>query len=1110
MVDRKRDMPQSRLSRPTLTESRLLPISLTLILILLGLTFTALNCSRPESKPQLDMGATKAERQEPGKRTARLANASLLKTIERLDAQAANLEDNKDVKCWTSFKLLETFIAGCQLAPETTHLKTEVVLNYLDQIWARADRAASHRPSIDGETFKRAVKQFVPWETDLLLEYQVRFPGRIVRIRYQDVENYLSTVEPIRLLRSLAGHLAEHEPRRKGLSSQAAHEASQLAALLSTLVLVEASDVARENQHQQIEDADVLVADRRIAKALPFRALDPARRWQPPVESPPGAGAAGPSRDGNTMLSVVRQKIHSLETFNTTYSRENLERTFVADLGDHEQEWARLPVDAHASDVYKKSDLVDLAEFLYETCAQRHPNGDPLTGAQMLTTIQRFYPAVTHFEHGTIHLYPDVPIIQDLKVEEYEADAFRDSAWHWRAVEGMLVRMSNKQQVLPSLDLYALEELSEFLSVFSVAYVKLAGKIARDYAKSDPQSVDRKAFKSARRLFVLATKEHLEALAEANEEANDEGQTANSEMHAERDPAGQAKARESLANAYVEDLFSDVTAATGIDFRHQSSPLVERHRFATQGKRPQDISSYVTRAKHLREQGYTSSIPNHSLGIEGGGVAVGDIDGDGLLDIYLVSGHADRLYRNRGGFRFEDVTKQANLGGDAEGQGAAAEGRGAYFVDYDNDGDQDLFITQVYAPNRLYQNQGNGTFTDVTAAARLPLRADLISHSAVWFDFDNDGFLDVYIGNYGDWLGDELPLVQADSRNGQPNLLFRNNGRGQFDDITSRAGAGDMGWAQAVSHFDVDRDGWQDIYIANDFGQDLILVNEGGQRFTKQVVSEGRYLHGMSVSFADINDDGAEDVYVSNIATFSFASKYIKPDADTRIAVSQRTTQNMRMIENNLFLVSDVSGYREQHHAYFDRSREGSGWAWDADFFDFDNDGEEDLYILNGREPNLSYAFERNVLYKQVEGHFYDVSAASGADFKSNARGAVHADFDRDGDLDIVVNNYRDDAVVLRNNLQRHNWMRIRLQGSASNRDAIGARVTIHTNAGKQLRTVRGGSGFLSKEESALHFGLKHLRQVDKIEVVWPSGRQQTIKNLPANREHTLVEPSRK
>lgn len=1095
-------MPQPLLPRRTLHARRRLPASLALISILVGVILATIvfRYSRPTSNPPDDVDSIAGETWTLDERPARRINSSLMSTIEHLDAQAAKLEDRHDVKCWTSFKLLETFIAGCQLAPETTHLKTEVVLNYLDQIWAKADRATIDRSTIYADTFKQTVQQVVPWESDLLLGYCIKFPEQVVRIRYQDVQNYHSTVEPIRQLQTLVRHLATNQPQRKGLSSDAILEASHLAALLNTLVLREANIVARENQHQQVMDDDVLEADRRIARALQIRTLDLAKRKQPSV-----VAASGAPGDEKTMLSIVGQKIHSLRTFNTTYSRDNLAETFVAGLAAHEKEWAKLPIESSASNTYKTSDLVDLAEFLYESCAQLHPGHDPLTGAQMLTTIQRFYPSVTLFEHGTIQLFPNDPRIQGLEVEEYEADAFRDSAWHWRAIETMLPKTATRH--LPSMDLYALEELSEFLSVFSVAYVKLSGQIAyvklsgqivRNHTDEDARAIDRRAFKSARRLFELASEDHVKTLKDSKS-----GQTKATDAPPldEHDPAQQDMAFESLANSYIENLFSDVTKAAGISFRHESSQLVRQHRFSAQGKRPQDIPGYVARSKHHRAHGYKSSVPYHSLGIEGAGVAVGDIDGDGLLDIYLVSGTSDRLYRNRGGLRFEDVTLKANLDGEAEG-------RGAYFVDYDNDDDQDLFVTQVYAPNRLFQNQGGGKFTDVTGEVGLPLRNDLVSHSAVWFDFDNDGFLDVYVGNYGDWLGNELPLVQADSRNGQPNLLYRNNGRGGFEDISARIGADDVGWCQAVSHFDVNLDGLQDVYLANDFGQDLILVNDGGRRFISHVVGEGRFLHGMSVGFTDVNGDGAEDIYVSNIATFSFESKYIKPDADTRIYVSQRTTQGMRMLENNLFLVSDKGDYVEQHHAYFDRSRDGSGWAWDADFFDFDNDGQEDLYILNGREPNLSYANERNVLYKQMENHFYDVSSDSGADFKSNARGAVHADLDRDGDLDVVVNNFRDNAVVLRNNLQRHNWIRIRLLGSLSNRDAIGARATAHTRNGKQIRTVRGGSGFLSKEDGSLHFGLGDLRAVERIEIAWPSGRHQSVANLAINQEHTIVEPS--
>jgi hypothetical protein len=264
----------------------------------------------------------------------------------------------------------------------------------------------------------------------------------------------------------------------------------------------------------------------------------------------------------------------------------------------------------------------------------------------------------------------------------------------------------------------------------------------------------------------------------------------------------------------------------------------------------------------------------------------------------------------------------------------------------------------------------------------------------------------------------------------------------------------------------------------------------------------------MSVSFTDINGDGVEDVFISNIAHFSFVSKYVKPGEETEVAVTRATMENARIIEDNVFLVSGEDGPVDRHREYFQRTTSGAGWAWDADFFDFDNDGLEDMYIANGREPGLHYGGERNVLYKQSEGYFYDVSSGSGADFPSNARGAVHADFDGDGDLDIIVNNLVDRAVLLRNNLQRNHWIQLKLEGTKSNRDAIGARVWLHTSKGVQTRTVRGGGGYLSKEPNTLHFGLEDREAIERIDIWWPSGHRQSVADLQVDRVHQIVESS--
>ncbi|NNE44501.1 MAG: CRTAC1 family protein, partial [Gemmatimonadetes bacterium] len=969
-------------------------------------------------------------------------------------------EDTKDVKCWTSFKQLEKFVAGCQLAPETTHLKTEVVVNYVDQIWARA--AAGKSGPLSAAAFDAAAQEFFPGESTLF-DVTVHLDEPVV-IPAQDVENYLGTVEPVRVVQSAAARVRAADPERAWLGAEAVDASVRTAALLSTLVLNLAADVARAADHEFVEDEHMLEVDRRVAEQRGLTPYDP--------ESAIALPFAGDTDEDPlaALLGTIDHKVESLRRFNTKWVHEKMNDEFVEELGGHEAEWAGRPVDPAFSAAYKEDHLVERAAHIYEACARDNPGADVLSGRAVLRTVLEEYPFVTTYQGGNLIL-PDQKVLPDLWVQEYEADAFRDSGWHWKAVREYVSRISAEGADLPTMDLYGLEELTEFLSVYGVAFVKAAGRVAGTEGRSTveaavmPRVVD--AFARAQRLQAQA------------------GTEAASAKKGTKDQSEALAVRAQLDAAYIGDFFTDVTDNTGIVFRHTSSPGVHRYRF-------------------LEERGdLPDAIPRVDLGIAGGGVAVEDYDGDGLPDIYLVNGGRDRLFRNLGGFRFEDVTDRAGLDDDDEG-------RGAYFVDYDNDGDQDLFVTQVYAPNRLLRNTGDGKFEDVTRAAGFPIRTDLLSHSATWLDYDNDGHLDVYIGNFGDWLADDLPLVQANSRNAQANQLFRNRGDGTFEDVTDRTGAtGDRGWTHAVSHFDADGDGWQDLYLANDFGADVILLNRGGKTFEDGTPDdlEKHFLHGMSVGFTDVNADGIEDVYVSNIAMFQFVTKYVRPDSTTTLQMSRRTVQNTRMAEHNVFLVSGDGSFADQHHSFFNRSRQGAGWAWDADFFDFDNDGEEDLYIVNGREANLSYDRERNVLYKQHDGHFYDVSEGSGADFRANSRGTVHTDLDGDGDLDLVVNNFEGPAVILRNNLQRNGWIRFDPVGTESNRDAVGARIRLVTESGEQVRTIRGGSGFLSKEPTEAHFGIARGDKIRSVEIRWPSGRTQDLGAPEMNRVHRVTEP---
>jgi hypothetical protein len=316
-------------------------------------------------------------------------------------------------------------------------------------------------------------------------------------------------------------------------------------------------------------------------------------------------------------------------------------------------------------------------------------------------------------------------------VPEHLGDAFRDSAWHWKALERAVVTPSEAAITLPTVDLYAMEELTEFLSIYAVALLRAAGTQARaggaDQVSVATLTATHQLFGQNRQRFQTVSKNKAAAV-----EARRLGWESDATL-----------ARDALQQSFVEEFFTDVTERSHIAFGYEESDLISNARFPPpEAKLSSEGTVFITSDTARKISGSNPNSPVTEVGIAGGGVAVADVNGDGRLDIYLVSGKRDRLYRNLGDLRFKDITDESGLDN-------REQGRGAYFVDYDNDGDQDLFLSQVYAPNRLFRNRGDGTFEDVTEQAGLPLNTDVISHSATWFDFDNDGHLDVYVGNFG-------------------------------------------------------------------------------------------------------------------------------------------------------------------------------------------------------------------------------------------------------------------------------------------------------------------------------------------------------------------------
>jgi hypothetical protein len=505
--------------------------------------------------------------------------------------------------------------------------------------------------------------------------------------------------------------------------------------------------------------------------------------------------------------------------------------------------------------------------------------------------------------------------------------------------------------------------------------------------------------------------------------------------------------------------------------------------------------------------------------------AVGDFNSDGLDDIFFVSsrpGVENALYENKGGLKFVNVAQKAGLA-NLNTTGNVASG--ALWFDYNNDGWPDLLVLRL-GHNLLFRNNGDGKFTDVTARSHLGEKHQN-AISAVAFDYDRDGYLDLLVGGF---FGDDVDLFNLTTTrilpkngftadNGGTKILYHNNRDGTFTDVTAKAAIKDTGFTTALGHGDYDNDGWQDFYIANDFGPDRLYRNNRNGTFADvtQALMGTDNRKGMNVDFGDYNNDGNLDIYVTNITERWFREcnmLWLNWGAEVLIDVSQETGTC------------------------------DTGWGWGAKFVDFDNDGLLDIYVADGfisagkedyqdtvdrwQEPlrkgltmdfadaniwppigNKTFAgYEHNRLFHNDGDHiFHDVAAEAGVDSILDGRGVALADFDSDGSMDILVTNQNRPPLLYHNLVGRkNNWLEIKLTGTKSNRNAIGARVRVVAKGLSQIREVNCGNGYQSQSTFRLHFGLEQQKKVDLIEVRWPSGRVQRLTNVAANQALAIFE----
>jgi hypothetical protein len=523
-------------------------------------------------------------------------------------------------------------------------------------------------------------------------------------------------------------------------------------------------------------------------------------------------------------------------------------------------------------------------------------------------------------------------------------------------------------------------------------------------------------------------------------------------------------------------IFTDVTRQTGINFKHTDGSTGKRYIMET-------VSA---------------------------GLALFDYDNDGDIDIYFLNGAplplkgtktdkspVNALYRNDGNWKFTDVTKQSGLGDAGYGLGVAV-------CDYDNDGDQDVYLNN-YGPNVLYRNNGDGTFTDVTHQAGVD-NGFQVGAGACFLDIDGDGDADLYVSNYLKFSFDKHISSMADGyptyanpRNYPPlpDTLYRNNGDGTFTDVSEVSGiSGHAGWGMGIVCADYDNDGDTDVFVGNDVAENFLFQNDGHGLFKEAGLEagtaykiDGNPSASMGVDCGDYDNDGWLDFFVTSYQ-LELAVLYRNLGGGVLEDVTMTTGAGAGTLP-------DVT--------------------WGNTFADFDNDGDRDIFIACGHlqdnvdhYDDVSSYYERNILLMNTgDGKFIDVSDKSGDGMKVklSSRGAGFDDLDNDGDVDVVIQNSRREPTILRNDSpSKGHWLQVRLRGVKTNRDGVGAHVKVISSDLTILDEVHSGRGYQSHYGTRLYFGLGKRDKVDRIDVRWIGGGIDVFKNIAVDRLITLTE----
>ncbi|MGJ8745513.1 CRTAC1 family protein [Polaribacter sp.] len=993
------------------------------------------------------------------------------------------LEKERDPKCYATANRLEDFMFGTPLHDDARNLKIKIQKEIIYYLRKKGSQKAKKNESqkIKINHLKPIIKNLSTYSKNNLGGYIYQLKNSNIIISKLDYDQYSSVSYSYRSLLSVEQDLFLFSADALlPFDTNTMELVNEYVNLLTLITLKIADTSSREK--------NLAFISKNLLSESWIHVLKNSKTLQNiPSEKYPVNSKKKLSNNNLVVKEIIKQKIKSYENYNQLKASvflRNIQVYFA------KQKW---PIDHETSNKlrqYYMESLIQCTISLIEDASKS--TSDLIRVENVQKSLQKFMPFdVNSFEDITF--FPNSEN-DKITIESYDLDAFRDSGFHWNILDYSLNDLKDKP--IKNIDPNAAELIVEGVAQMGVLVLRLAGEYSHNQQKPHLDIAD------ILEGFSIVQK------------AIDSYDFSKKKLNIN-------KIYSSKNDQNKSSVFKIVNNKTHVNFTHKSADWLNRH-----------IRSYTVSND---ENTIKLAIPP---AFGGSGVACEDINNDGFIDILLLGGYGNKLFLNTTSGQFKDITETSNINNWNKELNSFGEPRQPIIADFNNDGLQDIFITYINMPHKLYKNNGTLNFTDVTSNANLG-GENAVAGPATTFDYNNDGLLDIFIGYFGNYVAGKLPTLSRNNQNGMPNKLFKNLGNFKFIEVNfTDEQSTNNGWTQALGHADINQDGLQDLIIGNDFGVNKYYYNTPSGTF-KEVSAQlktDKPSYTMNVGITDINGDLFPDFYISNIVVMQKDEKYVSPNANTTMKFDKDKMTRIRTVEANDLFISEVENdtlKSFQLSTNVGRGYSATGWSWDADFFDFDNDGDEDLYCLNGmndfsvysienpfyfndqkKSSTVTYAQsnrEKNVFFVNKNGVLTNEAAALGVDLNSNSRSASYLDYDNDGDLDIIVNNYHDNAAFLENKTStNNNWIKIKLIGNPEakiNRDAIGSSLILNSKNHKNIwREIHSTTGYLSVHPKIQHFGLGSDTKTT-ITVKWSNGKTFTIKDINTKQSYQITYP---